>query len=74
MGTAVLRPYGEQKLGKGVGRLEMMIFGKGRVIVSGIDLSSGMVGSNAWGIVGYEPVYAMRLAKNIVIWAENQGK
>ena len=74
IGQAVLRPYAEQRLGKGAGRLEQLQFGKGRIIISGIDFSSGLVGSNSWGIIGYEPAYAMKLVKNLVIWAENQRR
>jgi len=74
IGQAVLRPYAEQKLGKGAGRLEQIQIGKGRIIISGIDFSSGLVGSNSWGIIGYEPAYAMKLVKNLVIWAENQRR
>jgi hypothetical protein len=72
IGVAVLRPYAEQRLGKGAGRIEQMQVGKGRIIICGIDFSSGLVGANAWGIIGYEPGYAMKLVKNVVIWAENQ--
>src|SRR6185436_20663423 len=74
IGQAILRPYAEQKLGKGAGKLEQMQMGKGRVIISGIDFSSGLVGSNSWGIVGYEPGYALKLVKNLVIWSENNRR
>jgi len=74
IGQAILRPYAEQKLGKGAGRLEQIQLGKGRIIVSGIDFSSGLVGSNSWGIIGYEPAYAMKLMKNLVIWSENNRR
>ena len=74
LGQAVLRPYAEQKVGKAAGRLEQMQVGRGLIIVSGIDFSSGLVGSNSWGIIGYEPAYAMKLVKNLVIWSENQRR
>jgi hypothetical protein len=73
-GQAVLRPYAEQKLGKGAGRLEQIQIGKGRIIISGIDLSTGLVGANSWGVIGYEPAYALKLVKNLVIWAENNRR
>jgi len=74
IGAAVLRPFAEQKLGKNAGRLEQIESGKGRIIISGIDFSSGLVGSNSWGIIGYEPAYAMKLVKNLVIWSENNRR
>ncbi|HEV8378554.1 MAG TPA: DUF4159 domain-containing protein [Tepidisphaeraceae bacterium] len=74
IGQTILRPYAEQRLGKGAGRLEQIQFGKGRIIISGIDFSSGLIGSNSWGIIGYEPAYAMKLVKNLLIWAENQRR
>jgi hypothetical protein len=74
LSKSILRPYAEQKLGKGAGKLEQIQLGKGRIIISGIDFSSGMVGSNSWGIIGYEPNFALKLVKNLIIWSENQRR
>jgi hypothetical protein len=47
-----LRASAEQKLGKAAGRIEMYRLGKGRVIYSSIDLTSGLLGTNTWSILG----------------------
>jgi hypothetical protein len=64
----MLRPYAEQKLGKGAGRIELMHVGKGWVIYSPLDLTTGLLGTNTWGIVGYRPGYAQSLVKNVMLW------
>ena len=71
---AVLRPYAQKQLGKAAGKLEQIQLGKGRIIISGIDFSTGLVGCNAWGIIGYEPGYALKLVKNLIVWSENQRR
>jgi hypothetical protein len=68
LGKPLLRPYAEQKLGKSAGRIEELTVGKGRVIVSSLDLSSGLLGTNTWRILGFQPGYAQSLVKNFVIW------
>jgi hypothetical protein len=67
LGDPRLRPFTEQHLGKAPSRLEQIKLGKGRILFSPIDISTALVGSNAWGILGYEPQYALKLVKNIVI-------
>jgi len=42
--------------------------GKGHVIVLPLDLTSGLLGTSAWGIAGYSPSYALPLMQNIVLW------
>jgi hypothetical protein len=69
LGDPRLRPFTEQHLGKSPSRLEQLTLGKGRILFSPIDLSTALVGSNAWGIQGYDPNYALKLVKNIAISA-----
>jgi hypothetical protein len=45
-----------------------MTLGSGRIIELPLDMSSGMLGVDAWGIAGYQPDYALQLMKNIVLW------
>jgi hypothetical protein len=66
-----LRAYAEQKLGKTAGRIEMYRLGKGRIVYSSIDLTSGLLGTNTWGILGYKPSYAQSLVKNVLLWAND---
>ena len=64
-----LRIGTERLLGKGVARLELIEHGKGRVIFSPLDLSGGLVQTGAQSVMGYRPVYAQTLMRNIVLWA-----
>jgi len=71
IGKAQLRAFTEQKLGKGAGRIEMYSLGKGRVIYSSIDLTSGLLGTNTWSVLGYKPAYAQSFVKNVLLWVND---
>jgi hypothetical protein len=45
------------------------VHGKGRVIYTPLDITSGLLGTNTWGILGYTPTTAQSLLKNIVLTA-----
>ena len=38
------------------------------MIFSPLDLTSGLLGTNTWGIIGYAPDYAQSLLQNIILW------
>jgi hypothetical protein len=40
--------------------------GKVKILLSRYDLTSGLVGSNAWGIVGYTPESSANIAENLL--------
>jgi hypothetical protein len=40
----------------------------GAVILSDLDLTAGLLGTETWGISGYEPSYAESLVKNLIFW------
>ena len=63
-----LRPYAESKTGKTL-RLEMLSAGKGHVVFSPLDVTTGLLGTNTWSILGYQPAYAQNLAKNLILWS-----
>jgi hypothetical protein len=63
-----LRSYTEQKLGRSAARLDTLSVGRGRVLFSNLDLTSGLLGTNTWGILGYHPDYAQKLLKNTLLW------
>jgi hypothetical protein len=48
--------------------------GKGAVVVSSLDITSGLLGTNTWGIAGFTPEYSLGLAKNFVLWAWDGAK
>jgi hypothetical protein len=43
--------------------------GKGAVVLSSLDITSGLLGTNTWGIAGFTSEYSLALAKNFVLWA-----
>jgi hypothetical protein len=68
LSAPLVRNYVKAKnLGTG-GRLDVLHFGKGAVIYNPLDMTSGLLGTNTWGISGFEPGYASALMKNAVLW------
>jgi hypothetical protein len=63
----LLRPYAAQVTKPPNTHLLEIKLGKGRVVFSEIDITTGLLGSNTWGITGYSPGYASALLKNIVL-------
>jgi hypothetical protein len=51
------------------GRIDALPAGRGMVILSPLDLTTGLLGSNVWGVLGFEKDYAMKLAKNMILWS-----
>jgi hypothetical protein len=47
---------------------QMLRSDKGHVILLPLDMISGLLGCDAWGIAGYKPEYSLALLKNIVLW------
>ncbi|QOV87320.1 DUF4159 domain-containing protein [Humisphaera borealis] len=70
----VLRPVVVEKLGRQHGLLMMLQAGKGAVVFSPIDVSSGLLGTNTGGIYGYEAKYSQDLMRNIILWAQDGAK
>lgn len=56
-------------LGSHAGNLMELRFGRGHVIFTGLDLTSGLLGTNTWGILGFAPDYAQSLVQNVILWA-----
>jgi hypothetical protein len=48
--------------------LQVLRSGEGVVIVSDMDIISGLLGTQTWGIYGYDPDYAQSLMKNLIFW------
>jgi Domain of unknown function (DUF4159) len=63
-----LRQYAMNKLNRRNGPLvQSLTSGKGRVIYSPLDLTTALLGTNSWGILGYTPAYAQSLIKNLLL-------
>ncbi|MDB5298125.1 MAG: A-macroglobulin complement component, partial [Phycisphaerales bacterium] len=67
-----VRLYTRDRSGLAVATVQMLVPdarpGTGAVIVTSLDLTSGLLGTNAWGIQGFEPKYAQNLVKNVIFW------
>lgn len=68
---AQVRPYVYKVMGQRFTRPMMLESGDGAVIVSDLDLTSGLLGSSTYGIVGYEPAYAAKFVSNLILWTFN---
>jgi hypothetical protein len=66
----LVRPYTAQVIKPSIVRpLELRLW-KGRIIFSELDITTGLVGTNIWGINGYSPAYAEALMKNLILSTE----
>ena len=65
-----LRPYAVERLGQLAPEIRLLKLGKGYVVFSALDLTSGLLGTNTWGIVGYDPASAQKFVRNLVVWAQ----
>ena len=54
-----------------VREMELEQFDEGAVIISELDLTSGLLGTNAWSILGYKPAYAQSFVKNVLLWTSD---
>lgn len=63
-----LRPYAADKLGRAAPAPEWLKFGAGYVIFTPLDLTSGLLGTNTWGIIGYGHTSCERFMCNLVQW------
>ena len=64
-----VRPYTKARGISVNGRIDCVNFGKGKVLLSPLDLTTGLTGCNTWGILGYDPGYASSLVKNMLVWS-----
>lgn len=69
-----VRPYTKAKGIGADGRLEYINFGKGKVLFSTLDMTTGLTACNTWGILGYDPAYASAMLKNMLIWSASGMK
>ena len=51
-----------------------MTLGNGRVIFTPLDYTSGLLGTNTWGILGYLPEYSESLATNVILTTSRLAK
>jgi hypothetical protein len=63
-----LRRYAAEQLNGKDPALDLLSIGKGAVIISDLDVTTGLLDTGQYGIIGYTPSYAQSLVKNIVLW------
>jgi hypothetical protein len=44
-------------------------FGKGMIFICPLDITTGLLDSGTYGIMGYTPAYSQSLMKNVILWA-----
>jgi Domain of unknown function (DUF4159) len=69
---ARIRRYTAEQLGDETPQVQYLMAGNGMVIFSDLDISTGLVGSGNYGIVGYTPTYSQSLMKNVILWTLNR--
>jgi hypothetical protein len=62
-----LRPYRGETGGATTEPLQYLTLGKGQVILSTVDISTGLLGTNTWPINGYEPENCYDLVSNLLL-------
>ncbi len=64
-----LRPFAQDALrDEAAGQPLLLRAGKGHVVRAPLDVTSGLLGTGTWGILGYAPGYAQALVKNVIFW------
>jgi hypothetical protein len=66
LGPERLRLFTIQQIGANGTRLKTARIGNGRVIFTPLDVTSGLMGTNTWGVLGYTPEYSEALLNNVV--------
>jgi hypothetical protein len=70
-----LRPFTLEKLGGPPNEFpSYFTSGRGHVIFTPLDITCGLLGTNTWGILGYEPGYSQSFVKNLLLWTVDGQK
>ncbi|HEV2294490.1 MAG TPA: DUF4159 domain-containing protein [Tepidisphaeraceae bacterium] len=67
----LMRVYAVEQLSNNLPPMQIIHVGRGWIVISKLDLVTGLLGSNTWGILGYDPAYAQPLMKNLILYACN---
>ena len=71
--TLRLRPSTFLKVAPKDRSLKILSHGKGMIVYSQLDLTTGLAGSNTMAGLGYDAMYAEDLVKDVVLWAYGRG-
>lgn len=64
------RPFAAERQGGRPG-LHGFAAGKGQVLLTTLDVTSGLLHTGTWGIYGYDPTYCESLVQNLALWAHD---
>jgi hypothetical protein len=63
-----IRKYALDLIKSDVPPIRAIYFGKGTVLVSQMDVVSGLLGTATWGIMGYAPKWCEHFMQNAILW------
>jgi hypothetical protein len=68
--TFKLRPYAAETLGRTASpaSLQSLTSGQGTVIQTPLDLTSGLLGTKTWAILGFDDGWSQDFMKNLLLW------
>jgi hypothetical protein len=66
--TLKLRPYAIDQLGRNPPPTQFAQVGRGYVLFTPLDLNTGLLNTQTWGILGYSPPACEQFARNLVVW------
>jgi hypothetical protein len=70
-----VRPFTMEKLGSPPNEFpSAFTSGRGHVIFTPLDMTCGLLGTNTWGILGYDPGYSQSFIKNLLLWTVDGQK
>jgi hypothetical protein len=69
-----LRQFALAKYGSAPNRFQVARIGHGTIVFCDIDLTSGLLGTDTWGIYGYTAAYAERFMNNLVLWTMHEAR
>ncbi|HZN65212.1 MAG TPA: DUF4159 domain-containing protein [Tepidisphaeraceae bacterium] len=66
------RPFTTETMKDKLPDVTVMQSGKGHVVWSRLDVTTGLLGTGTWGILGYEPDSAQALVRNVLVWSRSR--
>ena len=64
----VIRKYAQDLIKQNIPPIQAIYAGKGTLLVSRLDIVSGLLGTQTWGIMGYVPVWSESFMQNAILW------
>jgi hypothetical protein len=64
-----LRPFASDAYGSRRRPMQGATVGRGRILYCPADVTTGLLGTNTWGVDGYEPDVAYGIVRNALLWA-----